>query len=244
MANASRRTAVRHADDFADFFGVSRETTARLEVYAGLLARWQPTINLVAPRTVDDVWQRHFADSAQVVDMALEALGLAPDDAARRFSRERPLHWLDFGSGGGFPGLVAGLVLADRVGCGCRLTLVDSDQRKVAFLREVARRTGLSRLITVDIVVGRIESPANRTKVGAVDVVSARAVSALSQLLAWSGPYFGRDTVGVFLKGRDVGLELAAVAGDPGWVLDTRPSRVDADGSVVVVRRSGGADPR
>ena len=132
--------------DFAEAFGVSRETLEQLEVYAGLLKAWQPTINLVASSTVDDVWHRHFADSAQI--LALVPVG--------------PVRWLDLGTGGGFPGLVVGFMLAERVGC--RLTLIESDARKCAFLREVVRQTRLGDRLPVDILTERIETAANTTK--------------------------------------------------------------------------------
>ena len=122
------------ASDFTRVFEVSRETLEKLEIYAALLRQWQKTINLVAASTVDDVWHRHFADSAQL-------LALAP---------KGPLRWLDLGSGGGFPGLVVGLMLAERDGC--RLTLVESDSRKCAFLREAVRQTGLATVLAVDIL--------------------------------------------------------------------------------------------
>ena len=177
--------------EFAAAFGVSRETIGRLEVYASVLQRWQKTINLVAPSTVGDVWHRHFADSAQV-------LALAPAG---------PLRWLDLGSGGGFPGLVIGLMLAERPGSA--VTLIESDARKCAFLREVVRQTGLGALLRVDILTGRIELAANTSKVGVVDVISARALAPLDRLLGWCQPYFGAGTIGLLPKGRDVDAELA-----------------------------------
>jgi 16S rRNA (guanine527-N7)-methyltransferase len=97
---------------------VSRETLARLEAYAALLAKWQKAINLVAPATLPHIWRRHILDSGQLAR-------LAPLDAL----------WLDLGSGAGFPGLVIAILGARRV------RLVESDARKCAFLREAARIT-------------------------------------------------------------------------------------------------------
>jgi 16S rRNA (guanine527-N7)-methyltransferase len=204
--------------DFERAFGVSRETLERLEVYAGLLRQWQPTINLVAPSTVDDVWHRHFADSAQLVTLAPAG----------------PLRWLDLGSGGGFPGLVVGLLLAERGSC--RLTLVESDSRKCAFLREVVRQTGLARLLAVDILPERIETAANISKVGTVDVISARALAPLERLLGWCQPYFGPKTVALLPKGRDFEVEI--VAARQSWAFDTDlvASRVLAEGRILVVQ--------
>src|SRR6476469_6287193 len=88
---------IRGPEDFAAAFDASRETLDRLATYEQLLRQWQKTINLVAPSTLDAIWHRHFADSAQL-------LSLAPETAT----------WVDLGSGAGFPGLVIALMLAER----------------------------------------------------------------------------------------------------------------------------------
>ena len=107
--------------------GVSRETLARLEAYAALVAKWNPKINLVSRKSLEDLWSRHILDSAQVFALA----GPAP--------RGR---WADLGSGGGFPGAVVA-ILAAGIGADLRVTLVESDQRKAAFLRTVSRETAV-----------------------------------------------------------------------------------------------------
>ena len=204
--------------DFAGAFAVSRETLRRLEIYADLLHRWQKTINLVAPSTVSEVWHRHFADSAQL-------LALAPAGS---------LTWLDLGSGAGFPGLVIGCLLADRPGS--RVILIESDVRKCAFLGEVVRQTGLAALVAVDIVAERIESGANTSKVGAVDVISARALAPMQRLLGWCQPFFGPETVALLPKGRDAVAEIETAR--LSWRFDAvlAPSQTSDDGHVVVVR--------
>jgi 16S rRNA (guanine527-N7)-methyltransferase len=216
------RTQVRNADDFAGKFSVSRETLARLGCYDALLGQWQRTINLVAPSTLADAWGRHFADSAQL-------LALAPAQARR---------WLDLGSGAGFPGLVLAILLAERGDA--RVTLLESDQRKAAFLREVARKTG----VTVDIRCERIEKPATQAKLvsretaegGGWDVITARALAPLPRLLDLAAPYFSEDTVGLFLKGREAQAEIAAA--EQQWAFDAAlyPSQTDDEGQIVVVR--------
>src|SRR5437660_4118565 len=103
--------------EFAAATGVSRETLPRLDAYAELLRRWSPRINLVAASTLDDLWRRHFLDSAQL-------LPLVPS-AARSL--------IDLGSGAGFPGLVLAILGVPGV------ELVEADSRKCAFLREAAR---------------------------------------------------------------------------------------------------------
>ena len=91
---SASRIPIRGPDDFAAAFHVSRETLDRLAVYERLLRQWQKTINLVAPSTLDAIWHRHFADSAQL-------LALAPQATT----------WVDLGSGAGFPGLVVAVML-------------------------------------------------------------------------------------------------------------------------------------
>jgi len=201
-------------EDFARSFGVSRETIDQLLTYEALLRQWQRTINLVAPSTLDAVWSRHFADSAQLFP-------LAPEGALR---------WLDLGSGAGFPGLVLGIMLGCRPGA--RITLVESDTRKAAFLSEVARRTGAP----VDIRPERIEKCATQSKLGAIDVITARALAPLPRLLELAAPAFSAHTVALFLKGREAEAEVDAAREQ--WAFDAtlRPSLTDAGGRIVTIR--------
>jgi 16S rRNA (guanine527-N7)-methyltransferase len=197
---------------FAAHFGVSRETLERLEIYAELLRQWQPTINLVAPSTIPNLWERHFADSAQL-------LVLAPPNAAT---------WLDLGSGAGFPGLVVAILLAER---GRKVTLLESDTRKAAFLAEVARKTG----VPVDILCKRIETAATQAKLPAFDVVTARALAPLPRLLSLAAPYFSPKTTGFFPKGREAGAEIEAAREGFEFDVAQHPSLTDAHGRILVV---------
>jgi 16S rRNA (guanine527-N7)-methyltransferase len=233
--------------DFAAAFDVSRETIERLEVYAALLRQWQKAVNLVAPSTLDAVWHRHFADSAQIVR-------LAPPSARS---------WVDLGSGAGFPGLVVAILLTDRdspppggEGVGGtqvagvlrspppqpsptrgegeipRVTLIESDARKCAFLREVARKTG----ITVEILSTRIELAPTQAKLDSPEVVSARALAPLDRLLGLAAPLFTPATVGVFLKGRDAAAEVETAAKAWTFAVEMIHSITEATGRVVVIR--------
>ena len=195
-------------------FSVSRETSKRLIRYEELLRQWQKAVNLVAPGTLNDVWSRHFADSAQLSRLVpLSAQSL-----------------MDMGAGGGFPGLVLAIVLAERGPM--RVTLVESDIRKAAFLREVARQTGTP----VDILSARIEKSETRSKVQAVDVITARALAPLSRLLSLSAPYFAPGSVGLFLKGRDIQGEIVAAEAEWRFDLELVASVTDAEGRIAVVR--------
>ncbi|WP_454918684.1 16S rRNA (guanine(527)-N(7))-methyltransferase RsmG [Xanthobacter sediminis] len=192
---------------------VSRETFQRLALIVDLLVKWQRTINLVAPASLPHIWERHVADSLQLVT-------LAPEAATR---------WVDLGSGGGFPGLVVAAVLAERPGAD--LHLVESDTRKAAFLREAIRLAALPAVVHAQ----RIEAVAPRLAAGS-HVVSARALAPLPKLLDLAAPFLAAGALGLFLKGKDATRELTEAG--KGWTLDAElaPSRTDPDGRIVVVR--------
>lgn len=180
---------------FARAFKVPRETILALSRYADLLAHWQRSTNLVAPSTLPQLWSRHVADSAQLLDLAPEAR-----------------LWLDLGSGGGFPGLVIALLQAQQPDF--RMHLVESNQKKCAFLAEVARTTETP----VDIHAMRIEEFAESAQSLKPDVVSARALAPLPRLLALAEPFFAEGTKGLFLKGRETKAEIDATQGQ--WTFD------------------------
>ncbi len=209
-------SSVVDSTSFAAATKVSRETLGRLNLYESALRTWQPRINLVANATLGDVWCRHFLDSAQLKPL------LPP--GTRRL--------VDLGSGGGFPGLVLAILLAETEP-GVRITLVESDHRKVAFLREVARRTG----VPVEILSMRIEKVETQAKLGQVDVVTARALAPLDRLLELAAPLFGSETTGLFLKGRGASAEIDAARVNWSFESSLVPSVSAADASVVVVRR-------
>lgn len=162
---------------------VSRETRARLEQFVALLRKWSARINLVSPRSLETVWQRHVADSAQL-------LPLAPPQARS---------WIDLGSGAGFPGLIVAS-LARETRPDLRVTCVESDSRKCAFMRTAIRDLGLN----ADVKTERIERLAAQPH----DVVSARALAPLERLLELSEPLCGPGTIRLFPKGATAHSEL------------------------------------
>jgi 16S rRNA (guanine527-N7)-methyltransferase len=190
-------------EGFATETGVSRETLERIRLYATLLTKWTARIDLVAPSTLPDLWRRHLLDSAQLHPL------LPPD--ARRL--------VDLGSGGGFPGLVLAILGAPDV------HLVESDQRKCAFLREVARATGTA----VTIHAARIEAAAPL----AADVVTARALAPLDRLLGWAVPHLAPGGVCLFLKGARNDDELTAASRTWTMGVDPLPSRSDPSGRIL-----------
>jgi 16S rRNA (guanine527-N7)-methyltransferase len=192
---------------------VSRETLARLDRFVELLLIWQKTTNLIAPSTIPHLWSRHIADSLQILEVA-------PD--ART--------WVDLGSGGGFPGMVIACSLAGRPGA--VVHLVESNAKKAAFLREAQRTTGAPATLHAE----RIERFVEHFR-EPVEVVTARALAPLSDLLALSSPLLARKGVqGLFLKGRDAEAELREA--DKSWMMDATliPSRTDPHGRIIAVR--------
>jgi 16S rRNA (guanine527-N7)-methyltransferase len=166
---------------------VSRETLARLETYRLLLERWQAKTNLVSPGTLSEFWIRHVADSLLVKRIAPLALRFA-----------------DFGSGGGFPGMVLAIVQAEV--SGARHFLVESNQKKCAFLRMVAHETGAPAKICNE----RIESATKRileSKVR-IEIVTARALAPMARLLDLAEPLLAAGAIGLFHKGREYRSEL------------------------------------
>lgn len=186
---------------------VSRETAAggvkRLEIYAGLLVKWQKAINLVGPNTLPDLWRRHMLDSAQLLPL-LPPVANDSDGGI-----------IDFGSGAGFPGLVLA-ALTERP-----VHLIDSDVRKCAFLRETAQAMGIGARVAIhakrfDAVTPWI-SP----------VITARACAPLDELLAWTAPFADERTVFLLLKGARADEELTAAAKH--WTMDIERQASIAD---------------
>ncbi|MEH3145358.1 MAG: 16S rRNA (guanine(527)-N(7))-methyltransferase RsmG [Methylobacterium frigidaeris] len=197
---------------------VSRETATALDLYVQQLTRWQTIKNLVGPSTLSEVWTRHIADSLQL-------LALAP--GARR--------WLDLGSGAGIPGLV--IAIAGRDIPGFQVDLVESNARKGAFLQETARLTGAP----ATVHVARIEAVIDRF--GTTDVVCARALAPLPQLVAWTAPLLKNGVLGLFPKGREAGTELTAAREEWRFDSDLIPSRTDSEARIVRISSLGGPLP-
>lgn len=196
-----------NAADFANITGVSRETTDALAGYASLLEKWQRRINLVGPNTLPDLWRRHMLDSAQLAP-------LIPPGARRL---------LDLGSGAGFPGLVLAAMT------GMEVHLVESDQRKAAFLREAARTLGVTERVFVHA------KRAETLQIDPPDVISARALAPLPSLLTLALPFWNKGCCAVFPKGKQYKDELTDI--NYGWYIDydVIPSAVDPDSVVLAV---------
>ena len=189
--------------EFAAIANVSRETTARLELYAAMLEKWNRSINLVGRGTVEDLWRRHMLDSAQL-------LPLIPAETTSL---------VDFGSGAGFPGLVLAI-------CGVKNThLIESNRKKCTFLREVARETGAP----VTIHNERVEEIESFQ----ADIITSRALAPLSKLLDMAGPFMTKHSILLFLKGKHADWELTDAAKEWKMRVDQIPSHTDPEGLIL-----------
>jgi len=188
---------------------VSRETRDQLEALVHTLGRWQKAINLVGKATLEDIWVRHILDSAQLVPLVPKA--------AQSLA--------DLGSGGGFPGLVLAALRPDL-----DVTLIESDARKGAFLAEAGRRMSLKK--QPKVVVARLETapPAK------ADVVTARALAPLGQLLAWAAPHRGDTAICLFHKGKGWQAEVTTAKKD--WDFEAQPFSSVTDRDSVLLRIS------
>jgi 16S rRNA (guanine527-N7)-methyltransferase len=197
-------------ENFLGATGVSRETLARFDRYAELLMKWNPAINLVAPSTLKELWTRHFLDSAAVYQAGKEKAG----------------RWLDFGSGAGFPGMVAALLSnVDRARL--EFTLVESDQRKATFLRTVSRETSTP----VTVIASRIEALAPQS----ADVVSARAVAPLTRLLDLARPHLAPGGICLFPKGAGHLHEVEEALAHWRFQMDLLPSATDPESAILKI---------
>lgn len=182
---------------------LNAEQRNRLQIYYELLQKWQRAINLVSAGTLNDFWTRHVADSLQLLPHLQGKL------------------LLDMGSGGGFPGMVLAIVSDFNVTC------LDSDNRKIQFLSEVARLTGTK----LNLVNQRVE---NFSHDQTIDTVCARGFAELKMLLQYTLQHSAIN-YGVFLKGKNVEKEIEEAQKFFDFQYDMYPSKVSENSWIVVV---------
>lgn len=205
--NVSRETF----DKLTEFLmskNVSRETLSRLKNYQRLLEVWQKKLNLVSPTTLSDAWDRHFLDSSQL-------LAILPPG---------PLSLIDLGSGAGFPGLVLAILRPEIL----RVTLVESDFKKCVFLENVSRET----ITPVTVLCSRIESLDHSLQ---GDVITARALAPLCQLLSYAFPLMKEKSIGLFLKGKGYEKEIEEARKIWEFDLEIYPSLTDSTGRILKI---------
>ena len=172
---------------------VSRETTAMLEEYVGLIEKWNPAINLVSKSSLADIWPRHILDSAQVLSLGGASIR----------------SWVDLGSGGGLPGIVVAIMATAQMPL-MKVTLVEVDRRKSAFLRQVCQQLDLN----VEVLSERIEQLPSLS----AQVVSARALAPLDRLLEYVERH--QDTDGKALLSKGASFEEEIMIPRKKWNID------------------------
>lgn len=200
---------INSASIFQSNFNVSRETINRLTQYLVVLNKWNHKINLVAPSTLQNAWHRHFADSAQL-------WALSPHEKHS---------WLDIGSGAGFPGLVIAAMAAEKAPQ-MEVTLIESDKRKCVFLQTAAREMG----VNINVVSKRIEELPSMN----ADIISARALASLPQLLEFAEKHRNPDGICLFPKGARANSELTAATSS--WHIQSEAVPSITDSEAVVLR--------
>ncbi|MDR0807962.1 MAG: 16S rRNA (guanine(527)-N(7))-methyltransferase RsmG [Gemmobacter sp.] len=197
-------------DDMTELAGVSvsRETIARLERYCALLTKWNATINLVAKAALPSLWERHILDSLQIA----------------RHLPERPVHWVDLGSGGGLPGLIVAIVAVER-DRGSRFTLVEADHRKCAFLLNVIHELKLPALVRSE----RIEE----IEPLQADILSARALASLDILCGYASRHLAEGGVAIFPKGERASDEITEAGRNWRFALEVIPSVTNSQAGIL-----------
>jgi 16S rRNA (guanine527-N7)-methyltransferase len=184
---------------------------ARLEQLAVLLAEESTRQNLVSAASLDSVWQRHIADSAQLLTYV---------------PRETSAPWLDLGTGAGFPGLAIAALRPDM-----RVVMVESRTRRVEWLERARIDLGMD---NAEVIGSRLEVVEDF----AVGAISARAFAPLDRLVALSARFSTSDTLWLLPKGRSAGQELDMLRG---WIhtFHVEQSLTDPEAGVIVGHLTG-----
>ena len=196
--------------EFQAIFDVSRETIDRLDEYAALVEKWNPAINLVSKSTVGTLWQRHFHDSAQLF----------------QFRQDKPCHWVDLGSGGGFPALILS-IFSMEFSPDDQFTLVESDMRKSVFLQTVIRKLGLNATVLAE--------RAEKIPSLKADILTARALSSLDKLLGYAEIHLKPSGYALFPKGETYKKEIELAVAQWKFQLEEFTSKTNSNGAILKI---------
>lgn len=196
--------------NFCDTYNVSRETFDKLKSCQTMLSEWQQKFNLVSSNTLEDSWNRHFLDSAQLFP-------LLPKDAEVMY---------DFGSGAGFPGMVLAIMANEKMPR-LQVNLVESTTKKTLYLNAVREQLG----VRVNVLNDRIEKlPAAKA-----DVITSRALASLNELLGYAVRFCKPETVCIFPKGKKYAEELAEAHRCWRFKCQILPSCQSEEGRILVI---------
>jgi 16S rRNA (guanine527-N7)-methyltransferase len=192
--------------EFKTVAGATNAQMEDLETYRAILADWNGRMNLVGPSAMQAFWLRHAWDSAQLKSLAPEAR-----------------LWADIGAGAGFPGLVLAILMKETPGA--KIHLIESMTKRCRFLSEVIEQLKLDAIVH--------NQRAEEVCLKGLDIVTARACAPMVRLLEFAWPTLKQGAVGLFLKGREVGLELDEARKVWSFSAEIHPSRSDASGAIV-----------
>lgn len=197
-------------DQMIQKFDVSRETLEQLKQFEDVVRKWNPRINLVSRRSLDDFWTRHIVDSVQVL-RTVKPTG----------------RWVDLGSGGGFPGIVVAICAATE-SPDLDIRLIESDQRKSAFLRNAARECGAK----CTVISKRIEQADAQN----ADVLSARALADLTTLMEFSERHLNKSGIALFPKGVTWKKEVEDAQQKWSFELEAITSLTEPDAAILKIK--------
>lgn len=207
-------TNINTYEKFSSHVFVSRETYDRLCLFQKILIKWQKSINLISKNTIENTWERHFLDSAQLY----------------KFVRDIEGNIIDFGSGAGFPGMVLAIMGKKNI------HLVESDYKKCVFLKEIAMLT------ETDITIHncRIEE----LNFINVDLVTCRALASLKNLIHYVEVFINKSLGErqqypklLFLKGKSYFSEIIELSKIKKISFEEYPSITDKDGRILYISK-------
>jgi 16S rRNA (guanine527-N7)-methyltransferase len=192
-------------NEIRKFFPITNIQIKNLEDFVLLLLRENQSFNFIGKSTVNDVWDRHILDSAQLW----------------RFIENKNAKFADFGSGAGFPGLVLSIL-------GLReIHLVEKAFRKSEFLRR-AKLFSPNRVFIHQTALEKL--PATE-----FDCIVSRALAPLDQLLSYAKKFLKKDGYCLFLKGRNLNEEIALAKKTFQFEYALHPSLTSQDSSIIRV---------
>ncbi len=200
-------------NDFCMFQNVSRETFEKFSIYYKTLIKWQNSINLISKNTIESVWERHFLDSAQLYNITKEIDG----------------NIIDFGSGAGFPGLILAM-MGNR-----KIHLVESDQKKCTFLREVSMLSETN----VTVHHNRIED----LEYFDVELITARALAPLNKLIDYAEAFTKNSSTNqklpklLFLKGKSYKKEISELGKRKSFFIEEFESITDKSSKILYINK-------
>jgi 16S rRNA (guanine527-N7)-methyltransferase len=181
---------------------VSRETMTDFKIYYDMLFDWNQSISLMKLSDWEDFYNRHILDSIQMSEII-----------------DRNLKVIDFGSGGGIPGIPLSII-------GFNVIMIESILKKVTFLKQVVNKLQLS----AHVISNRIEN----TKLEESVTITARALTSLTNLFSYM-ENVSRETIGVFLKGRTLEMEIKEAQKD--WLFDFEIyNSITGDGYIIKIK--------